>query len=76
MRAHPTSGLTMSTVPMIIVFTKFDLFVARQCGGKDDISVEFAERKFKEEHSQAFEKWTKNISGQIPYNVAASRFVS
>ena len=73
------SGLTMSTVPIIIVFTKFDLFVAQlnmQRGGKDKISLESAERNFKEEHSQALEKWMNNISSQIPYNVAASMFVS
>lgn len=69
----------MSTVPIIVVFTKFDLFVEDlngQRGGKDKISREFAERRFKEEHSHALEKWTKSISSQIPYNFVASMFVS
>ena len=66
----------MSAVPIIVVFTKFDLFVEKLNGGKDNISLESAEGKFKEEHSHAFEKWTNSISSQIPYNVAASMFVS
>lgn len=69
----------MSAVPIIVVFTKFDLFVENlngQCRDKDKISLEFAERKFREEHSHAFEKWMNSISSQIPYIVTASMFVS
>ena len=66
-------------MPIIVVFTKFDLFVAKlnlQRGEKDSISLEFAERQFKEEQDQAFQKWTNNISSPIPYIVAASMFFS
>ena len=63
----------MSAVPIIVVFTKFDLFVEKLNEGKDKINLEFAEERFKDEHSREFEKWT---SSQIPYNVTTSTSVS
>jgi hypothetical protein len=69
----------MSTVPIIVVFTKFDLFVAslaRRSKGKDKINVEFAEERFKREHGRAFEKATHDILGKIPYTTVASTFTS
>jgi hypothetical protein len=63
-------------VPIIVVFTKFDLFVAslsRRSAGRGKISLEFAETRFQNEHGQAFEK---AISGKIPYTTVASTFSS
>ena len=77
--AHPNSGLTMSTVPIIAVFTKFDLFVAslaKRSKEKGEINVEFAEERFKRKHSQAFEKATHDILGKAPYTTVASTFTS
>ena len=74
--------LTVTTVPIIVVYTKFDLFMAnnqrRGKGntGKGDGSLESAEKYFYEKHSQLFAKSTKNIEGQIPYTVVSSAFMS
>ena len=69
----------MAIVPIIIVFTKFDLFITRlgeESVRKEKTSQEFAEREFKERYGQMFEKLTGDISGKIPYALVASKFVS
>ena len=69
----------MSTVPVIVVFTKFDLFVASLAkwgGKKGKINLEFAEKRFKSKHGQAFEKATHNMLGKISYTTVASTFIS
>lgn len=66
----------MSTVPIIVVFTKFDLFVASLANGKKGkINLEFAEKRFKNKHGQAFEKATRKILGKIAYTTVASTFM-
>ena len=65
-------------MPIIVVFTKFDLFVAslaRRSAGRK-VNLEVAETRFKSEHGQAFEKATNNLSGRIPYTTVASTFTS
>ena len=73
------SWIINATVPIIVVFTKFDLFVAslsRRSAGRGKISLEVAETRFQSEHGQAFEKATHNLSGKIPYTTVASTFLS
>ena len=72
---YSDSWLHTTTVPIIVVFTKFELFVARlarRSRGRDQISMEVAETMFQNEYSQAFEKATCNTSGKIPYTTVAS----
>ncbi len=69
------------TVPIIVVFTKFDLFVEglnKGTGslGMGDGSPESAERYFQENYGPLFETSTKKIAGQVPYTVVASTFYS
>ena len=69
----------MAIVPIIIVFTKFDLFITElgeESMGKEKTSQEFAEREFKERYGQIFEKLTRDISSKIPYALVASKSVS
>ncbi len=78
-QSPPNFALTVTTVPIIVVFTKFDLFIAalsRRSRGKEKISMDVAEKKFRDEHGVAFEKTTQNISGKIPYTTVASMFTS
>lgn len=68
----------MTSVPIIVVFTKFDLFLMglRKRGeAKDPISLELAEKIFKKKHGPVFDKLTKNIGGQIPYALVSSTLV-
>ena len=65
------------TVPIIVVFTKFDLYVAglqRRSGTKDKISYQFAEDDFKKELDHTFYK--SMSEGQIPYALVSSMFLS
>ena len=76
---YSNSWLIVITVPIIVVFTKFDLFVAslsRRSAGRGKISLDVAETRFQNEHGQAFEKATHNIAGKIPYTTVASTFSS
>jgi len=73
----PNAALTVTTVPIIVVFTKFDLFIASLSGrsrGEENISVDLAEKMFRDEHGPTFERATHNISGNIPYTAVASMF--
>lgn len=66
-------------MPIIVVFTKLDLLVARLDRSetrRGKSSQELAETYFKEMYGQRFEKSTKNTMGQIPYALVASTFVS
>ncbi|KAF8351827.1 kinase-like domain-containing protein [Amanita rubescens] len=56
-------------VPIIVVFTKFDLFVEGLNKGTG--SPESAERYFQENYGPLFETSTKKIAGQVPYTVVA-----
>ena len=60
-RLFPSSGLTITIVPIIVVFTKVDLILP-----KNQVS---AESYFKERCGQAFEMST---GGQVPYTVVSS----
>ena len=65
----------MTTVPIIVVFTKFDLFVAmldNDAMQKGKSSQELAEREFRKRYSQVYESSTKGVPGQIPYALVAS----
>ena len=69
-------------MPIIVVYTKFDLFMAsnqRKCKGivgKGGSSLESAEKHFYDMYGQLFAKSTENIEGQIPYTIVSSAFVS
>lgn len=68
-------GLPMMIVPIIIVYTQFDLFVAELSGLKGDqpkvdCSQKAAEKHFHEKYGQVFQTST----GQIPYTVVSSTF--
>ena len=59
-------------MPIIVVFTKFDLFLARlarrgEIKDKRNNSLEAAEAIFKEKYGRIFDKSTKNMEGHIPY---------
>ena len=76
-QSSPSAALIVTTVPIIVVFTKFDLFLAglsRRSRGKEKISMDLAEKKFRDEHGVAFERATQNISGKIPYATVSSMF--
>ena len=74
--------LIVVTVPIIVVYTKFDLFMAsnqRKCKGiigKGGSSLESAEKHFYDMYGQLFAKSTENIKGQVPYTIVSSTFVS
>ena len=64
------------TVPIILVVTKFDLYVAglqRRSGTKTKISYQSAEDDFKKEFDHTFDKKSK-IEEQIPYALVSSMF--
>ena len=72
----------MLIVPIIVVYTKFDLFMAnlrRNKNGtwKGDTTQEDAEKHFNEKYGQPFVLSTKDVwgPGRIPYTVASSTFV-
>ncbi|KAF8625886.1 hypothetical protein AX15_005146 [Amanita polypyramis BW_CC] len=65
-------------VPIIVVFTKFDLLVASvmartKCSSIDERQrcSEIARKEFKDKHSQAFKNLTKNISSTVPHVLVA-----
>ena len=76
------SLLIVITVPIIVVYTKFDLYMANNqrkgqgSTGKGDSSLESAEKHFYDNYGQLFAKSTQNIEGQIPYTIISSVFVS
>ncbi|KAF8696555.1 hypothetical protein AX14_001521 [Amanita brunnescens Koide BX004] len=65
--------LNRNKVPIVVVFTKLDLFLARlsrrgEAKVKSNTnSLEVAETIFKEKYGRVFDKSTKNIEGHIPY---------
>ncbi|KAF8690274.1 hypothetical protein AX14_003036 [Amanita brunnescens Koide BX004] len=76
-RRCPASGLTMTIVPIIVVYTKFDLIIPTRSKGKARSRKEgdcqgSAESYFKERYGKLFEASTKNIEGQIPYTAVAT----
>ena len=74
----PQILLIMMAVPIIVVYTMFDLFMGnlgRNRGGPGgDGSYEFAVKNFDEKYGQQFKMSTKNIEGNVPYTVVASTF--
>ncbi len=72
--------LTVITVPIIVVYTKFDIFIENNLReGKNstrraNCSLESAAKYFNEKYDRSFRKSTKNIGGEIPYTVVTSRF--
>ncbi|KAF8351810.1 kinase-like domain-containing protein [Amanita rubescens] len=61
-------------VPIIVVFTKFDLFVSQMAkqGRQNGESIqEFAEKEFQKRYGQKFEASIKSGSGGIPYTFVA-----
>jgi hypothetical protein len=69
----------VSIVPIIVVYTKFDLFIVnlrrnKNNAGKRDTTNEAAEMHFNEKYGQSFASSTKDVwgPGQIPYTVASS----
>jgi len=71
--------LIVITVPIIVVYTKFDLFMANnQRRGKGNTGkgdLESAEKHFYDKYGQLFAKSTKNIEGRVPYTIVSSAFV-
>ncbi len=72
----------MLIVPIIVVYTKFDLFIVnlrrnKNGAGKSDTTQEAAEKHFNEKYGQSFALSTKDVwgPGQIPYTVASSTYV-
>jgi len=59
-------------VPIIVVYTKFDLRAERL----DEDGKEFTELSFKEKYGQKIEQRTKHcVMRQIPYTVVTSIFI-
>ena len=63
-------------MPIIVVFTKADLLIAKIEKRKNESSQQLAERHFKERYRHIYEKSCKNIVGQIPYALVSSAFLS
>jgi hypothetical protein len=64
-------------VPIVVVVTKFDLFVAKLengSSGKGEINLELAEEKFKERYDEVFQRSTMINADQIPYVLVTSTF--
>ena len=76
----PQILLIMMAVPIIVVYTMFDLFMGNLGRNKGhpggDGSYEFAVKNFDEKYGQQFKTSTKNIEGNVPYTVVASTFAS
>ena len=76
----PKILMIMMAVPIIVVYTMFDLFMGNldrnrgRPGG--DGSYEFAVKNFDEKYGQQFKMSTKSIEDDIPYTVVASMFAS
>ena len=73
----------MPIVPIVVVVTEFDLFVAeleKKSAGAGKIDLELAEENFKERYGEVFQRSTKITAGQIPYalvtSTSAHEFVS
>ncbi len=66
------SRLTTTIVPIIVVYTKFDLRAERL----DEDGKEFTERSFKEKYGQKVERRVRHsTTHQIPYTVVTSIFI-
>ncbi|KAF8351830.1 hypothetical protein F5887DRAFT_3940, partial [Amanita rubescens] len=67
--------LNQRKVPIIVVYTKFDLFMANsQRRGKGNTGkgdLESAEKHFYDKYGQLFAKSTKNIEGRVPYTIVS-----
>lgn len=76
----PRILLIMTAVPIIVVYTMFDLFMGNLGRNKGhpggDGSYEFAVKNFEEKYGQQFKTSTRNIEGNVPYTVVASTFAS
>jgi len=61
--------LNRNKVPIIVIFTKFDLFIAslNNAGTEQGKIQTLAEKKFKERYGKAFENATKNDLDQAQY---------
>lgn len=66
----------MPIVPIVVVFTKFDLFVAKleKNAGEGQIGLESAEENFKEGYGAMFQRSTMIAAGQITYGLVSSTF--
>lgn len=63
----------MITVPIIVVFTKFDLFIDSLNKAGTDVQ-NLAEEKFKERYSRIFENATKSDLDHTQYTLVSSTF--
>lgn len=75
---QPNTRLTVTTVPIIVVVTKFDLYIAdmqRRAGMKNKISYKSAEDDFRKEFGHTFDKNSAS-QGQIRYALVSSTFMS
>lgn len=75
---YSQTRVTITTVPTIIVFTKFDLFVSQLAKqGRQPVNgesiQEFAEKEFQKRYGQELEASIKSGSGEIPYTFVASK---
>jgi hypothetical protein len=66
-------------VPIIVVFTMFDLFVwnlglGEKSTGKGKIDLELAEENFKERYGEVFQRSTMITAGEIPYALVTCTF--
>ena len=66
----------MPIVPIVVVFTKFDLFVAKleKNAGEGKIDLELAEENFKERYGEVFQRSTMITAGEIPYALVTCTF--
>ena len=64
------------TVPIIVVYTMFDRFMANLNLGKGrvDGSFEFAVKQFNQKYGQQFKTSMANIGDNVPYTVVASTY--
>ena len=71
---QPNTRLTMTTVPIVVVITKFDLYVAgMQRHSRNKSTYQTAEEDFKKKYGH---KFSKNMSAtQILYALVSSMFI-
>ncbi len=76
---YPNSKLIATTVPIIVVFTKLDLLIARakmtrSSLGQGEIIQESVEQSFREKQGPEFEQLSKSEERKISYTVVGCTF--
>lgn len=66
----------MKSVPIIVVVTKFDLFLAGLAKRGKVKGLQLAEQTFKHMFGHKFDKFEASLDRRIPYALVSSKFVA